>query len=193
MQGPTLPSRDDLVLLRESAEDQRMAERAYARKRERAEDKERIEDLVGPRESGREGALEKKRIKRESDRSFRDARDDAFGDYDESTLMGGGDSFQAQYVIPFRKNFDHTYDCVVSLGEMLQNNAFKKSDHPNEMIKLQHYGYAKRLCVKETKQQWRCSNKWQRRSMAKQYNAVRIHRYRLNTYYICSHYQKHMN
>ena len=98
LQGPTLPSRDDIVLAREEAEEYRAAEKNFKRKRDRAEDKSRIEDMVGPKEQGREGMLEKKRVKRENDRSFRDAKDDPLGEFDESTLMGGGDSFQAQYV-----------------------------------------------------------------------------------------------
>lgn len=96
LQGPTLPSREDMQLAQEAADEYRTAEKKYKRKRERAEEKERIEDLVGPKEKGREGMLEKKRAKRESDRSFRDAKDDPIGEFDESTLMGGGDSFQAQ-------------------------------------------------------------------------------------------------
>ncbi|EJD03527.1 uncharacterized protein FOMMEDRAFT_83603 [Fomitiporia mediterranea MF3/22] len=94
--GPTLPSASDRILLREAQEESRAAERSYERKRAREEDKERIEDLVGPKERGREGMLEKKKARREADRATRDAKDDAFGDYDESTLMGGGDSFQAR-------------------------------------------------------------------------------------------------
>ncbi|KAI5121855.1 hypothetical protein M0805_003288 [Coniferiporia weirii] len=94
--GPTLPSASDRVLMREVHEETRSTERLFERKRTREEDKERIEDLVGPKESGREGMLEKKRMRREADRSLRDAKDDTLGEYDESTLMGGGDSFQAR-------------------------------------------------------------------------------------------------
>jgi hypothetical protein len=68
------------------------------RKRERAEAKERVEDMVGPKEVGREGALEKKRARRESDRAFRDGGDDGF-EADESVLLGGGDSFREQCVL----------------------------------------------------------------------------------------------
>ena len=94
--GPTLPSSGDRVLMREAQEEARATERTYERKRARDEDKERIEDLVGPKERGREGMLEKKKVRREADKAARDAKDDTFGDYDESTLMGGGDSFQAR-------------------------------------------------------------------------------------------------
>ncbi|KAJ3549534.1 hypothetical protein NM688_g5167 [Phlebia brevispora] len=49
--------------------------------------------MVGPKEVGKEGMLEKKRARREADRSFRERGDDGF-EMDDSTLMGGGDSFQ---------------------------------------------------------------------------------------------------
>lgn len=93
MLGPTLPSQSDLVLAREHESELQAAERSYKRKRDKAEDKERVEDLVGPRAVGREGMLEKKKVKREGDREFRDKRDDA-PEVDESTLLGGGDSFK---------------------------------------------------------------------------------------------------
>lgn len=93
-QGPTLPSREDLILAREAAEESQTAERQYKRKRERQEAKERIEDMVGPKEVGREAMLEKKKAKRENDRAFRDRGDDGIVEADESTLMGGGDSFR---------------------------------------------------------------------------------------------------
>ncbi|KAJ7589270.1 hypothetical protein C8J56DRAFT_1075716 [Mycena floridula] len=44
--GPTLPSTADLVLAREREEEGRKAERSYKRKRDKAEDKERIEEMV---------------------------------------------------------------------------------------------------------------------------------------------------
>jgi len=96
VQGPTLPSHSDMVLAREAADDYRAADRDYKRKRERAEAKDRIEDMVGPREVGRERMLEKKRERREGDRAFREKGDDGFVEADEKTLMGGGDSFREQ-------------------------------------------------------------------------------------------------
>jgi len=93
--GPTLPSSSDLVLARELTRETEQEERSLKRKRDRAEAKERVEDMVGPREVGREGALEKKRARREADRSFRDRGDDGF-EADESVLLGGGDSFRDQ-------------------------------------------------------------------------------------------------
>lgn len=93
LQGPTLPSQSDLTLVKETVEDERKAERDLKRKREKKDAKERVEEMVGPKEVGREGVLEKKRAKRESDKSFREKGDDGF-EADESTLMGGGDSFK---------------------------------------------------------------------------------------------------
>lgn len=95
LQGPTLPSQSDLVLAREDEESQRQTERSHKRKRDQKEGKERIEDMVGPKEVGREGMLEKKRARREADRSFREKGDDGF-EIDDSILIGGGDSFQQQ-------------------------------------------------------------------------------------------------
>ncbi|KAI0694451.1 hypothetical protein BC835DRAFT_1274554 [Cytidiella melzeri] len=95
VQGPTLPSQSDLALAREDTDSRRGYERDLKRKRDKKEEKERIEDTIGPKEVGREGMLEKKRAKREADRSFRDKGDDGL-EADESTLMGGSDSFQQQ-------------------------------------------------------------------------------------------------
>ena len=98
--GPTLPTSGDLTLAQESAESARLAELSAQRKRSRVEERERIDDMVGPKPIGREGQLEKKRARRENDRAARDQKDDAIGDWDESVLMGSGDgdSFQAKFV-----------------------------------------------------------------------------------------------
>ncbi|KAG6380645.1 hypothetical protein JVT61DRAFT_5011 [Boletus reticuloceps] len=93
--GPTLPSASDLVLAREAVLEHHASERDLKRKRDRAEAKERLEDTVGPKEVGREGMLEKKRARRENDRAFREKGDDGY-EADESTLLGGGDSFRDQ-------------------------------------------------------------------------------------------------
>lgn len=100
LQGPTLPSQSDLTLAREAAEEDRRADRDHKRKKDRREAKERVEDMVGPKEVGKEGMLEKKRAKREADRSFREKGEDGL-EADESTLMGGGGSFQDAYVSLF--------------------------------------------------------------------------------------------
>ncbi|KIP02501.1 hypothetical protein PHLGIDRAFT_79057 [Phlebiopsis gigantea 11061_1 CR5-6] len=91
--GPTMPSQSDLTLAREDAESLHATERDLKRKRDRREAKDRVEDMVGPKEVGRESMLEKKRARREADRSFREKGDDGF-EADESTLLGGGDSFR---------------------------------------------------------------------------------------------------
>ncbi|KAJ3572181.1 hypothetical protein NP233_g3264 [Leucocoprinus birnbaumii] len=91
--GPAMPSASDITLAREYAAEQQEEERRYRRKRDKAEAKDRIEDMVGPRPVGREAMLEKKQLARESNRAFRERGDDGF-DLDESTTMGGGDSFK---------------------------------------------------------------------------------------------------
>lgn len=93
--GPTLPSASDWTELEETRRDLADQERKYSRKREREDDKARIDDLVGPRETGREGMLEKKRLKREGDRQARAEKDDAFVEVGEDALYGG-DSFRAR-------------------------------------------------------------------------------------------------
>ncbi|KAJ7589305.1 hypothetical protein C8J56DRAFT_1048946 [Mycena floridula] len=67
-----LPSTADLVLAREREEEEHKAERSYKRKRDEVEDKERIGEMVGPSEEKADEALE----------------------VNESTLLGGGDSFK---------------------------------------------------------------------------------------------------
>jgi hypothetical protein len=91
-----MPSAHDRALAQEEAEEYPAAERAYKRKRDKMENKERVEDMVGPKDIGRAGQLEAKRAKREADKAFRDRREDAGLELDESTLMGGGDDFKAQ-------------------------------------------------------------------------------------------------
>lgn len=93
--GPTLPTASDLTLAKEMTAEQEAEMRKYKRKREKLEAKERTEDMVGPKPVGREAMLEKKRAQKEADRSFRERGDDGL-EVDESTLLGGGDSFQAQ-------------------------------------------------------------------------------------------------
>ncbi|KAJ7070615.1 hypothetical protein C8F01DRAFT_1107076 [Mycena amicta] len=95
--GPTLPSSSDLVYARELTRDAEQEERSLKRKRDKAEAKDRIEDMVGPKAVGREGMLEKKRAKRDADRSFRERGDEGL-EVDESTLLGGNDSFRDQIV-----------------------------------------------------------------------------------------------
>ncbi|ESK83963.1 splicing arginine serine-rich 12 [Moniliophthora roreri MCA 2997] len=109
MQGPTLPSAADMQLARETAAELAEEERRYKRKRDRKDEKDRIEDIVGPKEVGREGMLEKKRARRENDRAFREKGDEGL-EADETTLMGGGDSFQAHIARrdAAKKRHEHT-------------------------------------------------------------------------------------
>ncbi|RDX42937.1 hypothetical protein OH76DRAFT_1391026 [Lentinus brumalis] len=93
--GPAMPSASDMTLAQETAAEYRAADREYQKKRARKEAKELVEDIVGPKELGRAGMLEKKKAQREADRTFRERGDDGL-EADETTLMGGGDSFQAQ-------------------------------------------------------------------------------------------------
>lgn len=90
-----MPSAADLTLARELTKEQRDEERAYQKKREKLDAKDRLEEMVGPKPVGKEAMFEKKRAKREGDRSFRERGDDGL-ELDESTLMGGGDSFREQ-------------------------------------------------------------------------------------------------
>ena len=97
--GPTLPTPADLVLARELEAENKDEERKHKRKRDKAEAKERIEEMVGPKQVGKEGMLEKKRAKREQDKAFREKGDEGL-EVDESTLMGGGDGFKDAFVSP---------------------------------------------------------------------------------------------
>jgi hypothetical protein len=96
--GPALPTSSDIILARELVDSQKAEERAYKHGKHKKETKERIEDLVGPKPVGREGMLEKKALKREGDRAFREKGDEGL-EVDERTLMGGGDSFKAMWVM----------------------------------------------------------------------------------------------
>lgn len=97
MQGPTLPSSADLILAREQTAEDRDAERGLKRKRDKLEQKDRLEEMIGPKSVGKEAMLEKKRARRDADKSFREKGDEGL-ELDESTLLGGGDSFKDQCV-----------------------------------------------------------------------------------------------
>lgn len=92
--GPSLPSGSDRQLIREEAEDTAHTERHIKRKREKMEDKERLEDVLGPREVGKERMLEVKRAKRESDSAYREKKEDGGIEVSDDVLMGSGDSFK---------------------------------------------------------------------------------------------------
>lgn len=104
--GPTLPTSSDITLARELVDSQREEERAYKHSKNKKETKDRIEELVGPKPVGREGMLEKKVLKREGDRAFREKGDEGL-EVDDRTLMGGGDSFQAMWVLKILVNPRH--------------------------------------------------------------------------------------
>lgn len=94
--GPTLPSASDLTLFRESAAEGAKQDRKASHKRAR----ERLEDEdggIGPKQVGREGAMEKKRARRDEDRAMKDRKDDRGLEISEDLLMGAGgsDSFKA--------------------------------------------------------------------------------------------------
>ncbi|KIY43408.1 hypothetical protein FISHEDRAFT_53506 [Fistulina hepatica ATCC 64428] len=93
LHGPTLPSSADLAFARENEAESMKQDRKYDLRRDRKEAKDRIEDMVGPREVGREGMLEKRAHLREENRAYRERGDDGF-EANESTLYGGGDSFK---------------------------------------------------------------------------------------------------
>ncbi|KAJ3484572.1 hypothetical protein NLI96_g5557 [Meripilus lineatus] len=128
LQGPTLPTQSDLTLAKELADEKRASERDLKRKRDRKEGKERLEEMVGPKEVGKEGMLEKKRAKREADKSFREKGDDGF-DVDDDTLMGGGDSFKAQLARrdAARRRYEEKKQTVVA-GSRERVDAIRQKD-----------------------------------------------------------------
>jgi hypothetical protein len=114
--------------------------------------------MVGPKEVGKEGMLEKKRARREDDRAFREKGDDGF-EADESTLLGGGDSFRDQYVFeyPFVCYFDS--DIVLALhDEMQHGNGPRRSVLQGEKTKLLVYANVLQSCGRRTRLQWTCFN-----------------------------------
>ncbi|KAF5323636.1 hypothetical protein D9758_017079 [Tetrapyrgos nigripes] len=140
MQGPTLPSASDLQLARESQSELADHDRRLKRKRDRLEEKEHIEDLVGPKEVGREGMLEKKRAKREGDKAFREergGRGDEGLEIDEGTLMGGGDSFKAAIVRrdAAKTRYEHNNLTARLEKEQRTNEIREKESRTMEMLR----------------------------------------------------------
>lgn len=169
VQGPTLPPQADRILAREDAEEKAAVERGYQRKRDKAEARERIEDMAGPREVGRERMLEKKRERREGDRAFREKGDEGL-DIDEGTLMGGGDSFKAQCVAPLHHRWPRT------LTDTKRVQPFLFAGLPAEMLRVRGLSRSARTrhrrrvsgrlrYVKRTRRLWTCSCSWPSRSM----------------------------
>lgn len=95
--GPGIPTTGDLALQREAAAEEhesRIAGLRLARKADRAQQKERLDELVPRAEAGtRERKLEKKALVNDKMRAFRDrGGGDAMEEVGEGDLMGGGDS-----------------------------------------------------------------------------------------------------
>ncbi|KAK7732640.1 hypothetical protein SLS63_004895 [Diaporthe eres] len=95
--GPGIPTLSDLALQREAASEERdsqLSDLRHARKADRAQQKERLEELAPRAEPGtRERRLEKKAAVNEKMRGFREgAAGDGVEEVGEGDLMGGGDS-----------------------------------------------------------------------------------------------------
>lgn len=93
--GPGIPSLADLALQREAAAEAQAARAAdlrLARKADRLQQKEGLDELVPRAEPGtRERKLEKKAAVNEKMRSFREKGEAAVEEVDDGDLMGGGD------------------------------------------------------------------------------------------------------
>ena len=171
VQGPTMPPQADRILAREDAEEKAAAEREYQRKRDKAEARERVEDMVGPREVGRERTLEKKRERREGDRAFRERGDEGL-DVDEGTLMGGGDSFKAQWVTPpfaSSRTLTDTNRVLPFLTELLAEMLRVRGLSRSARRKYRRHASGWLRSVKRTRQLWTCSCRWPSRSMDNRY------------------------
>lgn len=99
VQGPSLPGpsgpSSDRQYDQELDAERLDRERRASRKRAREDENERIEDVIGPKSVGREGALEAKRARRENDRAFREREvEDDFGD----DFLIGSDSFKSRCI-----------------------------------------------------------------------------------------------
>ncbi|KAI1759243.1 hypothetical protein GGR53DRAFT_165642 [Hypoxylon sp. FL1150] len=92
--GPGIPSMQDLAMRREDAEEERLQDidqLRLARKADRAEQRERLEDLVPRAAAGtRERRLEKKQEVNDKMRSFRNRSPGGVGEVGEAELMGSG-------------------------------------------------------------------------------------------------------
>ncbi|KAL8744429.1 MAG: hypothetical protein Q9190_003319 [Brigantiaea leucoxantha] len=97
MLGPAIPSLQDLELQRETQHEDsllRLQDVRQARKRERLQQKERLDELVPRAESGtKDRRLEKKRELASANRAFANSKIDAgdMAEVNESELLGGDD------------------------------------------------------------------------------------------------------
>lgn len=94
--GPGIPSLSDLALQREDAASSReahLAELRFARKADRREQKQQLDDILPRAEPGtRERQLEKRALVNEKMRGFRDSKENAaLEEVGDADLMGGGD------------------------------------------------------------------------------------------------------
>lgn len=93
--GPTIPTFDDLALHRDAMREQEESSRdelRHARKLDRKEQKEQLDELVPRAAAGtRERQVEKKREVNDKMRAFRKKSPGAMEDVNERELMGGGD------------------------------------------------------------------------------------------------------
>lgn len=193
VQGPTLPKPSDLVIAREDAEDQRMSERDMKRKRSKKEQKERLEDVVGPKEVGKEAMLEKKRATREADRAFRERGDDGL-EADESTLMGGGDSFRDRYVLHMHDSLCiliNVHRCSGLLkGMLLVRGSRRRNSEPERTVTLRFESVLK-LFVRRRKRRWICSCRWRKRNTADHFLLVSLFQSPLGTIDACNIHTNH--
>lgn len=94
--GPGIPTLSDLELQREAAAEEResqLSDLRHARKADRAQQKERLEELAPRAEPGtRERRLEKKAAVNEKMKGFREGAGDGVEEVGDGDLMGGGDS-----------------------------------------------------------------------------------------------------
>ncbi|KAI4860109.1 hypothetical protein F4820DRAFT_461960 [Hypoxylon rubiginosum] len=92
--GPAIPNLQDLALRREAVDEERMSgvdQLRLARKADRAEQRERLEDLAPRADAGtRERRLEKRREVNDKMRGFRERSPGNVGEVGEAELMGGG-------------------------------------------------------------------------------------------------------
>lgn len=171
-----------MQLAREEADSKNAANNLLKRKREKLEDKGRLEDLVGPKEVGREGMLEKKRAKRESDRAVRDARDDGGLEVSEDVLMGGGGSFKERSVIHIKSRSQRIPHraCLGSLSGMPPGPDLGQTKRLNEMYERRSEVSVLNRLESGIGRPWRCSSKWPKKGLDSCLNDCSYHLHLFN-------------
>ncbi|KAI9803034.1 MAG: hypothetical protein M1825_002269 [Sarcosagium campestre] len=133
--GPSIPNVQDLVLKREMETDDRLAsheQRLYARKADRKQQKEQLDELVPRAEAGtRERQLEKKREVNDKMRSFREKSPGATEEVTERDLMGddGVDAYRAQKKAMEKKKTDRE----LRKDEILRARAAERDEKIQEL------------------------------------------------------------